>query len=213
MKLISNIKGNVILFTHSISGSFGFKLVEILGEKISKVVAVEPSMFGNIQEKVVPSLETPEKVIANFKGLDFELDMTKSSLPTQKVIDRFTTINDNSKKLFPKNKEEYIKNYINSLVPLHPKLLYELFNIGGSKLKIDDFSKLKKTKFLIISSPDDPLHKEEDPKIVEKLKSENISVEYWKDGSHGTFGNSHMMMVEKNNQDIFNEIDSWIKKN
>jgi len=212
-KLIEQIDGDITLFVHSISGSYGFKLLEMLPNKIKRLVAVEPSMFGNIQQILIPIKETESTVTVNFHGLDFTLDMTKTAPPSKQSVDRFTTINNPDKKLFPKYSEIDIAQYTASLQNIHPQLLYELFNIKESKLKINDFNRLSESKILVITSPDDPLHKEEDIKVVSKLREENCNVEHWEKGSHGTAGNSHMMMLEKNNVELFNEIHNWISKN
>ncbi len=211
--LINKIDQKVIIFVHSLSGSIGFKIAETIPNKVSHLVAVEPSMFGNIQEVLIPKTETDEMVCVNFHGLEFKLDMTKAAPASQQVIDRFTTKNDSTKLLFPKYSEQHLDQYAASLQNQHPRLLYELFNIRESKLKIENFGSLKCIQFLVLTSPDDPLHKEDDIKIVTKLREEGCNVEHWNKGAHGTEGNTHMMMIEKNNENIFIEINKWILNN
>jgi non-ribosomal peptide synthetase component E (peptide arylation enzyme) len=89
--------------------------------------------------------------------------------------------------------------------------MYELFNIKGSKPPIEDFTRLQKTKILVITTPDDPIHKDDDVKIVNKLREEGCNVEFWDKGMAGTEGNSHMLIVEKNNAEIFEKIATWLR--
>lgn len=210
VELIKKMDRKVTLFVHSLSGSIGFKILERIPEGISHLVAVEPSMFGNIQEELIPISESSTSVTVDFHGLNLTIDMTKCAPAAPHVIDRFTTKNNPKKTLFPKYSQDHLDQYAASLQNQHPQLMYELFNIKGSKLKIDNFETIKNIPILIITSPDDPLHKDDDIKIVNKLRDENCSVEHWDKGSHGTEGSSHMMMVETNNDILFTEIHNWI---
>lgn len=210
-KMIESIDGEVTLFVHSLSGFMGFKLAELLPKKIKTIVAVEPSLIANIQEQLIPRLENDTTVEFTYRGVPFKLDMTRPGRASETLIQRFTTQNNTDKKLFPKDEKSDLDQYISSLQPQNPRLLYELFNVRGSKPSIEDFSKLRKTKILIITSPDDPLHKEDDAKMVAKLREEGCVVEHWEKGAAGTRGNSHMLIIEKNSGEIFKKILTWLK--
>jgi pimeloyl-ACP methyl ester carboxylesterase len=48
-KVLASLDQPAIIMTHSMSGAYGWKLVEKYGEHIAKVVAVAPGPPGNIQ--------------------------------------------------------------------------------------------------------------------------------------------------------------------
>jgi len=209
-KLIESLNGEITLFVHSLSGFIGFKLAELLPEKINAIIAVEPSLIANVQEESKPTIETTTTVEINYRNLPFTLDMTKPILATEVLIQRFTTQNKHEDTLFPKDQKS-LKQYIASLQPQHPRLMYEVFNINGSKPPIEDFSKLTKIKILVITSPNDPLHKDDDVKIVNKLRAEGCKVDFWDKSMTMLEFNSHMLIVEKNNAEIFEKIINWLQ--
>lgn len=204
--LIRSIEGQIILLTHSLSGPIGFKLVENLPNKISALVSVEPGLLGNVQEISSPLLENSEVVKIKFKGLDFEVKMNEMSLPSQQMADR---LSKNCTKRFPADSAS-INQYLASLQSVHPKLLYERFNIKGSQLKIEEFNKLKNTKLLMVTGTEDQVHKDEDYKIADLLRQNGISVDHYLLGEKGIDGNGHMMMLENNNEEILNLIIEWL---
>lgn len=209
-EFIRSLPGTVTIFVHSMSGFIGFKLAEMLPGKIIRVVAIEPSMPGNIHEPASPETESTEYVQLTYRGLPFNIDMTKATHASERAIARFTT--EGSKKLlFPKHVANALAQYRASLCTAHPKLLYELLNVNGSKPSLNNPGRLKNTRVLIVTT-DDPLHVDDDPKIVDFLRRHDVEVTFWRDGEHGTGGNSHMMMVEQNNHDLFAEIVTWIQQ-
>ncbi len=204
--LISSLEGKIILLTHSLSGPLGFKLVEQLPKKISHLISIEPGLLGNIQESSKPINESDNKINIKFKGFDFCLDMTQMQPPSQQLINR---LKKDSTKNFPAD-EKSQKQYEASLQSVHPRLMYERFNINDSQLKIMDFDKLKTTKFLIVTGTEDPVHINEDYKIKDLLIENGIAADHFKLEDLGITGNGHMMMLENNSEEILNKILEWI---
>ncbi len=204
--LINSIQGKIVLLTHSLSGPIGFKLVERLPEKISHLISIEPGLLGNVQEVSIPISESDELVKIKFKGFDFELNMKEMSEPSQQLVDR---LSKTCTKHFPADQSS-LDQYVASLQTVHPRLMYERFNIKGSQLKIDNYDALRNCNFLIITGTEDPVHKDEDYKIVNNFKENNIEVDHFKLNEKDINGNGHMMMVEENNQQILNLIIDWI---
>lgn len=202
---INSLDGKIIILTHSLSGPFGFKLAELLTNKVSRVIAIEPGLLGNVQEASRPISENEKLVKIKFKGFNFNLDMKNYSYPTQQLIDRLTKINT---KLFPKKS---VDQYTASLQQVHPKLMYERFNINNSQVKIVNYAKLKNCRFLVVTGTEDSVHIDEDYKIVENFKKHNIKIDHYKLGELNIRGNGHMMMLEKNSNEIFKLILDWIK--
>lgn len=205
--LFRSLDGEVILLTHSLCGPIGFKLAEMMPEKISHLISVEPGLLGSIQEISSPISEGKDSIKIKFKGMDFDLNMNEMSLPSQQLIDR---LSKNCTKRFP-NDIQSIEQYSASLQTIHPRLLYERFNIKGSQLSIESYDKLKNTRLLIITGTEDVAHKDEDYKISEDLEQRGIKVDHFFLGQKGIEGNGHMMMLEDNNDKIADLIIDWIR--
>lgn len=208
-RLIESLPQEVTLFVHSLSGFMGFLLAERLPHKIKRIVAIEPSLIANIQESTEPEIETAEQVNLYYRGFPFELDMRQQGFHSLAMFDRFTRKHTTTHE-FP-NDEESLRQYEASLQGQHPRLFYELFHVRGSKPSLKDPTRLRNTRVLIVTT-EDPLHVHDDVKIVDFLRSYDIQTEHWKEGAHGTRYNGHMLMIEKNNHLIFQEIIEWIEK-
>lgn len=196
-QLIKMVGGRVILFTHSMSGAYGWKCVERAGKLINKVVAIAPAPMGNIQLSPL-IIEKNEKYIDVDSGLaKYRVDLLNDYVSNMNFIHKKLI---GKSKLFPR---KFINNYIASLVPIPRNLLYERLNINNSQIKLIKFNNFKKIKIFVITGTNDTEHhKNVDYKIVEFLKNKGSSIKYCYLGDLGIKGNGHMLMIEKNNIDI-----------
>ena len=62
-------------------------------------------------------------------------------------------------------------------------------------------------------SADGTYHRTYDPCIPKFLKQAGVQVEFYRMEDVGLRGNSHVMMLEKNSDDIIKWIMAWMKKN
>ena len=208
-QLILSLPHEVTLFVHSLSGFIGFLLAERLPRKIKRIVAIEPSLIANVQDALEPDHEQETSVDVTYRNASFSLNMSAYGTPSPHTFARFT-MKSYVDHLFPSD-ETSLQAYEASLQAQHPRLMYELFHVHGSKPALQHPNMLKDTRILIITTQD-PLHIADDHKIVSFLQQHGISVEHWKDGAHGTERNGHMLMIEKNNHALFKEIVQWIKQ-
>lgn len=205
--LIKNIQGKVILVTHSLSGPFGFRVGELLPKQVVGIVSIEPALPGNIETVVKPYFESENIIKAKLKELDWILDLDKYSYPTKQLIDSFTS---GATIQFPDD-EQSLNQYRSSLQKMHPRLLYERLNINNTQIRINDYSKLKNTSCLVITSPKNPVHVIDDKKIPDTFRPHGIQVDHYNLSDIGIEGNGHLMMIEKNNNVILEVIVNWIK--
>lgn len=205
--LIKNIDEKIILVTHSLAGSLGFKIAELLPEKVIGVISIEPSLPGNIENVVEPYFESENITKAKLGQIDCILDMSKYSYASEQLIKSFTIDGTTQ---FP-NDQKTLEQYKSSLQKIHPRLIYERLNIKNSQVRITDYLKLLKTKFLVITSPKNMVHVRDDKKIADTFRPYGISVDHYKLDDVGIEGNGHMMMIEKNNTQILDFIIDWIK--
>jgi pimeloyl-ACP methyl ester carboxylesterase len=193
-----------IVMTHSMSGPYGWKLLEQHGDAIAKLVAVAPGPPGNIQAVATIVSETPDKVEVH-GTTSYSLDRKAPFVATSGFV---------ASKLIGKSKQfpgEYTARYAASLQPIAPKLLFQRLNIGGAQMKVADFSKYAGKRVLLVIGTDDIDHPRDiDAPIVEWLNENGAKADFWPLGDHNISGNGHMMMIEKNSDDIAKLILSWI---
>jgi len=66
---------------------------------------------------------------------------------------------------------------------------------------------------VLMASANATYHRVYDPCIPKFLKQAGVQVEFYRMEDVGLRGNSHVMMLEKNSDDIIKWIAGWMKKN
>lgn len=203
-RVIESIGRPVVLMTHSMSGAYGWKVLEKYGQHISRLVTIAPGPPGNIQPPADVVSETPEKLV--IRGTtNYTLNRTVPFVSTEgfvvgKLIGR--------SQLFPR---EFTASYTGSLIPIPAKLLQQRLNINGTQLKVDDFRYYRNRPVVVVTGTNDTDHpKDVDQKTVDWLKSVGAKVDYYYLGDKGVAGNGHMMMMEQNSDVIAKLIAGWI---
>src|SRR5262249_21416232 len=132
--LISAQSAPVVVMTHSMSGPYGWKLLEKSGKNIAKLLAIAPGPPSNIQKPVQILSETPEKVEVKM-AVKILISLQEPMVANKDLIE---------KKLIGLNSTQFPRSakaaYEATLVAIPPRLIYERVNIGNSQLKINDFS-------------------------------------------------------------------------
>lgn len=194
-----------VVMTHSMSGPYGWKLLEQYGDHVAKIVAVAPGPPGNIQPAATITNETPEKL--EVRGTtNYTLDRKAPFVATpafvaSKLIGKSTQ--------FPR---EHTARYAASLQPIAPQLLQQRLNIGGAQMKVTDFSKYRGKRALVLVGTDDVDHPRElDVGIADWLNENGAKADFWSLGDRGVSGNGHMMMIENNSDEVAKLILSWVE--
>ena len=143
-----------VVMTHSMSGPYGWMLLEQYGDHVAKIVAVAPGPPGNIQPAATITNETPEKL--EVRGTtNYTLDRKAPFVATpafvaSKLIGKSTQ--------FPR---EHTARYAEPCSQSHRKLLQQRLNIGGAQMKVTDFSKYRGKRALVLVGTDDVDHPRE----------------------------------------------------
>jgi pimeloyl-ACP methyl ester carboxylesterase len=204
-KIVRSLGQPAIVMTHSMSGAYGWKLIENYGQHIAKLVAIAPGPPGNIQAVSDIASETADTVVVrgsttmtiNLK----QLVVSDRNFVEVKLVGKSTQ--------FPR---EHIGAYASSLMPIPPRLLYQRRNIRGSQLKVTDLSNYRGKRILVMTGTADIDHPRElDGAIVEWLNQNGAKADFLYLGDHGIEGNGHMMMLEKNSDALAGRILSWIE--
>jgi pimeloyl-ACP methyl ester carboxylesterase len=202
---IKSVGVPVVLVTHSMSGAYGWRLVEMLGPRIAALVAVAPGPPGNIQSEPKVIARTNEHVEVQALSLTWRVPLAQpltanDQLVNQKLVGTSTR--------FPRDR---LDAYRATLQPLAPRLLFERQNIDGSQLRVRDTAGFGGKPILIVTGTDDVDHPRDiDGRIAEWLTGLGARVDYRYLADSGIVGNGHMMMLEDNSDEIAALIDDWI---
>jgi pimeloyl-ACP methyl ester carboxylesterase len=206
LQLLRRLNRPVSLLVHSMSGAFGFKLLEQAGDRVTRLVAVAPAPPGNLQaapaiiEESDDALEVQQLAMRWRipKGADFIVD--ERTLNVKLIGDGWR---------FPRAS---IDDYRASLVPIPSRLLSERQNVRRSQLRLAEDTRFSGTPILVMSGTHDIDHpREVDMALVDWLAERGASVEFAWLADRGIEGNGHMMMLEDNSSELAHVIGAWVR--
>jgi pimeloyl-ACP methyl ester carboxylesterase len=205
-KVLTTFGRPAIVLTHSMSGAYGWKLLERNGEHIAKLVAVAPAPPGNIQKPAEIVAETAEFVTIRLEGTTMTLARHAQQLVDRGFVEH-TLIGDSA--LFPR---DLIASYSAALNPIPARLLLERRNVGGGQLRVDDFSKFRDKPVLLLTGAEDRGHaRSVDEPIADWLNAHGAKADFIYLPDLGIYGNGHMLMLERNSDAIAHLIINWIE--
>jgi pimeloyl-ACP methyl ester carboxylesterase len=194
-----------VLVTHSMSGAYGWRLLESHGQLVHRLVAIAPAPPGNIQPR--PELLAESEVMVTVRGtaLDISFPLDRPFLlPRQFAVNKLL----GNTTRFPM---AVLDTYIASLQPLLPKLLYERQNVRGSQLCIRDFTHFAGKEILVVTGSDDTDHPRHlEAATVAWLAQCGARPEFRFLPELGISGNGHMLMLEDNAGDTARLILDWV---
>lgn len=203
-QVIASLGRPAIVMTHSMSGAYGWKLIEKYGSHIDRLIGVAPGGPGNIQAVSRIVSETGDTVVVK-SSVTLTINLKQPVVSDRDFVE-VKLVGKSTQ--FPR---QFIDRYASSLVPIPPRLLYERRNIRGSQLKIEDFTNYRGRRILVLTGTADADHPRPlDESIVKFLNSKGAKAEYLFLGDHSIVGNGHMMMMEKNSGEIAALLLSWL---
>lgn len=195
-----------IVLTHSMSGAYGWKLLERHGERITKLIAVAPAPPGNIQKPAEIVGENADTVTIRLEGTTMTI-ARHSQQPTEQAFVDHTLIGGST--LFPR---DHLASYIASLNSMPAPLMLERRNIDGSQLRVVDFSKFRGKPVLVLTGTNDLGHaRAVDEAIADWLNANGAKADFIYLGDLGITGNGHMLMLERNSDAVAQLIIDWIE--
>lgn len=203
-QVIASIGRPAIVMTHSMSGAYGWKLIEKYGSHIDRLIGVAPGGPGNIQAVSKIVSEKGDTVVVK-SSVTLAINLKQPVISDRNFVE-VKLVGKSTQ--FPR---QFIDRYASSLVPIPPHLLYERRNIRGSQLKIDDFANYRDRRILVVTGTADADHPRVlDESIVTFLNKNGAKAEYIFLGDRGIVDNGHMMMMEKNSGEIAELLLSWL---
>jgi pimeloyl-ACP methyl ester carboxylesterase len=204
-KVVASLGEPAIIMTHSMSGAYGWKLVENYGQHIAKVVAIAPGPPGNIQAVSEIVSETADTVVVR-SSVTLAINLKQPVVSDRNFVE-VKLVGQSTQ--FPR---EQIAVYASSLTPIPPRLLYQRRNVRGSQLKVADFSNFRGKRIVVVTGTADVDHPRKlDESIVEWLNQNGAKADFTYLGDRGIVGNGHMMMLEKNSDALAELVLSWIE--
>ena len=86
--LIRTLGAPLVLLTHSMSGCYGWRLLELHGDIIDTLVGVAPGPPGNIQKEAPVYAETEREIETETSGQRVRIDKTAPVVPTRDFVER-----------------------------------------------------------------------------------------------------------------------------
>lgn len=207
-KVLATLNRPAIVMTHSMSGPFGWKLLELYGDRIASLVAIAPGGPGNVSAPTEFLSDTPDYVEARLAPGAPILKLSRKQpfvaepgWAVKKLVGTSTR--------FPR---ERLDEYVSTLSVIPPKLLLERVNYANSAPHVANFLGYKGKRIALIVGTNDTDHTAEiDKPIVDWLNKNGAHAEFIPLGERGIEGNGHMMMLESNSEQLANGILAWLQ--
>jgi pimeloyl-ACP methyl ester carboxylesterase len=203
--LIRSLGAPVVLLTHSMSGCYGWRLLELHGDVIEAVVGVAPGPPGNIQKTAPVHAETATHIETEAFGQRVRMDKTAPVVASRDFVERKLV---GESRYFPRDR---LDGYAASLRPIPPKLWLERQNVHGRQLRVSIPGKLAGKRVFVITGTADLDHSREvDGAIVAWLEEHGAKADFCFLADRGIVGNGHMLMLEQNSDEIADIILDWL---
>ena len=204
--LVEQLARPVTVLVHSMSGPYGFKLLETARRFVQRLVAIAPGPPGNVQPLPEIIAETDDAVEVQALALQWRIPKAHDFLMDERMV-RVKLVGNGGR--FPM---DALDGYRASLVPLPARLLYERQNVQGSQLRLADDADLRRSSVLLVTGTHDTDHPREiDQRIARWLAERGAGVDVVWLADRGITGNGHMMMLEDNSAEIAGMIGGWIR--
>ncbi|MPY70132.1 MAG: alpha/beta fold hydrolase [Alphaproteobacteria bacterium] len=205
--LIESVGEPVVLMTHSMSGVYGWKLVETHGAHILAVVGVAPSAPGDVQPQAEVISRDGDEVVVRRAGGARRISFTALTPPEPDFI-RAKFLGPDSTR-FPMAALDF---YARGLGYTPPRLMFERQNVDGAQLRVADPAPFRGKRILVITGACDVDHtREVDGAVVDWLGKIGAAVEFRFLADEGIDGNGHMLMLEQNSDEIAGIIADWVE--
>ena len=201
----------LILFTHSMSGALGWKLLETQPTLLSAIIATAPAPPGNVQPQPVMAGTDPDQaavageivaegdgfVHIRYRGTDFKIDFGAHAADVGDYLLRIGI--GGSTRYDP----SWLPSWRGGILYLPPRLLAQRLNWRGSALSVAEDARFDGKRVLIVTGQSDVAHsRSEDGGTAAFLADRGAAVEFLWLGDLGITGNGHYLMYEDNSDEI-----------
>jgi len=204
-RLLDEQDDEVVLVVHSMSGPFGFRLLETHGDRIAALVALAPGPPGDLQPEPAVLAETDHEI--EIQGASLRWRIPKHGLwwPTD-AFAREKMIGASTR--FPPGAFDRFRR---QLVPIPARLLSERQNVHGAQLRIGNGTSFAGNRVLVVTGDRDTDHpRSSDAATADWLGTlgADVTFRFLDDPSHA--GNGHLLMGEDNSDALAELVISWL---
>jgi pimeloyl-ACP methyl ester carboxylesterase len=204
--LLESLGEPAILLTHSMSGAFGWRLVETHGTHIARIVAIAPGPPGNIQAQPEIVAENDDEIEVQALALRHRLSKRLPYRAPMSFVER-KIVGDGGR--FPR---AGVAPMAAAMGTIAPRLIYERLNIRGAQLKVRRFENFRGKPILIMTGSHDIDHPRAlDAATAEWLAKQGAAAEFVYLADLGIVGNGHMMMMEDNSDALAALVVDWLE--
>ena len=207
VEVLSEVPEPFALLVHSMSGPYGYRLVERMRDAISALIAIAPGPPGNIQPHAALLAEDQRQVTLEGPAGTWVVPKSGWWQPTQEFLDR-KLIGDST------HCSAAARLALGREAgPIPWRLLYERQNVHGSQLVVHDTSAFVDLPALVVTGDRDSDHsRETDAQVVEWLRRAGAAVRFSFLDDPPLTGNGHMLMSEDNSDDVLRHITHWLER-
>jgi pimeloyl-ACP methyl ester carboxylesterase len=203
--LISGLNGPVVLLTHSMGATFGWRVAELCGDKVTAIVGIAPAPPGNIQPEPEVLSDNEESLVLRTPFRTLTLHNEGPALATPEFV-----VN----KLVGRSRQfplEQLDAYTSLLTHTGSRLLYERLNVRGSQVRVQNTGCFRGKPVIIVTGSEDLEHpRHVDEEVANWLSAQGASSQFVWLPDQGIDGNGHMMMMERNSDQIADLILEWL---
>jgi pimeloyl-ACP methyl ester carboxylesterase len=203
--LISTADGPVVLLAHSMGAAFGWRIAELCGNKIVAIVGIAPAPHGNIQPEPEILSESEEGLVlrTQFRTLTLQNEgavLATSSFVKDKLVGNSTQ--------FPLDR---LDAYTKLLTHTGSRLTYERPNVRGSQVRVQEPACFTGKPVMIVTGGEDLEHpRHVDQEVADWLLAQGATTTFVWLSDHRIIGNGHMMMMERNSDQVADLILNWL---
>lgn len=203
--LLEHLGQRTVLLVHSMSGPYGFRMLETHGHLIQALIAVAPGPPGNIQPVSEVLRETETEIEIATPSVNLVIPRTGVWRPTREFAIR--KLVGASARLDADN----LPGLLAQTAPIPVQLLMGRNNLRGAQLVVERRDRFEGKPVLVLTGENDADHpREADLATVEWLRGLGANVDYHFLGDHGIHGNGHMLMSEDNSNEIADIAAAWL---
>jgi pimeloyl-ACP methyl ester carboxylesterase len=204
--LLESLGEPVILLTHSMSGAYGWRLLETHGARIARIVAIAPGPPGNIQDQPEVVCENADEIVVQTFALRHTLNKREPYRAPMSFVEQ-KLVGDGGR--FAR---AGIPVVAAGMITIPPRLVYQRLNIRGAQLKIERFENFRGKPILLVTGSNDIDHPRAlDEGTAKWLAEKGAAAEFIYLPDLGITGNGHMMMMEDNSDALADLAIDWIE--
>ena len=198
---VETLEGEIILWTHSMGGAIGWRIAELLADRLSHLIAIAPGPPGNIQPTAKLLSQSPDRLTLELAGVPLDVHPNGPVVLSHEAA-RAKLIGSSTQ--FPR---QHTESYLAGLQAVPRQLFLERINFEGQQLRMLTPNALAGTQVLIVTGDSDPDHPPAaDSAIGDFLTEQGMISRFVYLPEHDITGNGHMMMLEQNSDQILDLI-------